>query len=52
VEVRELIKLLFSVVSGVGAAQALMYGMGVHVPQGEGAVSWIFRHLCPHNCVF
>jgi len=38
-EVREPIELSFGMVSGVGPG--IMYGMGVRVPQGEGAVSGV-----------
>jgi len=47
VEVREPIELSYGVVSGVGPGIDLLHG--VHMPQGEGAVSGIFRHLRPHS---
>jgi len=47
VEVRELIKLSFGMVSGVDPGIDVLDG--VRVPQGEGAVSGIFRQLRPHS---
>jgi len=49
VEVRELIKLSFGMVSGVGPA--LMYGMGVNVAQGEGVNFGIFCHHWPNGFI-
>ena len=46
VEVSEPIELSFGVVSGVGPSIDVQ--MGLHIPQGEGAVSGIFRHLRPN----
>jgi len=45
-EVREPIELSFGVVSGMVPGIDVLDG--VHMPQGEGAVSGIFRHLHPH----
>jgi len=49
--VRKAIELLFGVVSGVGSGVDVLDG--VHMPQGEGAVSGmdsgIFRNLRPHS---
>jgi len=47
VEVPEPIELSFGVTSGVGPGIDVLDG--VHVTQGEGAVSGIFRHLRPHS---
>ena len=46
-EVREAIKLLFGMESGVGPGIDVLDG--VHMPQEEGAVSGIFLDLCPHT---
>jgi len=43
-EVRIAIELSFGVVIGVGPGIDVLDG--VHVPQGEGVVSGISRHLC------
>jgi len=45
VEVCELIKLSFGMESGV--VRGIDVLDGIHVPQDEGAVSGIFRHLRP-----
>jgi len=45
VEVHTAIELLFGVVSGVGPGIHVLNG--VHVTEGEGAVSGIFRYLLP-----
>jgi len=46
-EVHEPIKLSFGMVSGVGPGIDVLDGVLVHMPQGEGAVSGVFRHLHP-----